>query len=194
MEAAAGQTLDDAGVGLAHAVYRETDGNPFFVSELLRHLSETGAIHQDATGRWVAEDSLDADGPARQRPRGDRGAGRASGSRRRTRAVDGRGHRSGLRPRRPGSGDGDLRGRAARHPRRRHRRRPGARAGQRSRSLQLRPRPHPAHPLRGPGPHPSGPGAPAGGRSAGGRSAATVPGPGSANWPVTGSAQPSPST
>ena len=59
MEAAAGQTLDDAGVGLAHAVYRETDGNPFFVSELLRHLSETGAIHRDATGRWVAEDSLD---------------------------------------------------------------------------------------------------------------------------------------
>ena len=59
MEAAAGQTLDDAGVGLAHAVYRETDGNPFFVSEVLRHLSETGAIYQDATGRWVAEDSLD---------------------------------------------------------------------------------------------------------------------------------------
>ena len=59
MEAAAGQTLDDAGVGLAHAVYRETDGNPFFVSEVLRHLSETGAIYQDAAGRWVAEDSLE---------------------------------------------------------------------------------------------------------------------------------------
>ena len=59
MEAAAGQTLDDAGVGLAHAVYRETDGNPFFVSEVLRHLSETGAIYQDATGRWTAEDSLE---------------------------------------------------------------------------------------------------------------------------------------
>jgi tetratricopeptide (TPR) repeat protein len=41
-------------MGLAHAVYRETDGNPFFVSEVLRHLSETGAISQDATGRWVA--------------------------------------------------------------------------------------------------------------------------------------------
>jgi class 3 adenylate cyclase/tetratricopeptide (TPR) repeat protein len=59
MEAAAGQTLDDAGVGLAHAVYRETDGNPFFVSEVLRHLSETGAIFRDATGRWTAEDSLE---------------------------------------------------------------------------------------------------------------------------------------
>jgi len=59
LEAAAGHALDDAGVGLAHAVYRETDGNPFFVSEVLRHLSETGAISQDATGRWVAEDSLE---------------------------------------------------------------------------------------------------------------------------------------
>jgi predicted ATPase len=55
LEAAAGQSLDAAGVGLAHAVYRETDGNPFFVSEVLRHLSETGAIYQDTTGRWVAE-------------------------------------------------------------------------------------------------------------------------------------------
>jgi class 3 adenylate cyclase len=59
LEAAAGQTLDAAGVGLAHAVYRETDGNPFFVSEVLRHLAETGAIYQDAKGRWVADDSLE---------------------------------------------------------------------------------------------------------------------------------------
>ena len=40
-------------------MYRETDGNPFFVSEVLRHLAETGAISQDATGRWVADDSLE---------------------------------------------------------------------------------------------------------------------------------------
>ena len=40
-------------------MYRETDGNPFFVSEVLRHLSETGAIYQDATGRWTARGSLD---------------------------------------------------------------------------------------------------------------------------------------
>jgi tetratricopeptide (TPR) repeat protein len=58
-EAAAGHVLDDAGVGLAHAVYRETDGNPFFVGEVLRHLSETGAIYQDSAGRWVTEDVLD---------------------------------------------------------------------------------------------------------------------------------------
>ena len=59
LEAAAGQTLDDAGVGLAHAVYRETDGNPFFVSEVLRHLAETGAIFQDDTGRWTTDASLE---------------------------------------------------------------------------------------------------------------------------------------
>jgi class 3 adenylate cyclase/tetratricopeptide (TPR) repeat protein len=59
MEAVAGHGLDDAAVGLAHAVYRETDGNPFFVNELLRNLAETGAIYQDATGRWVAEDNLE---------------------------------------------------------------------------------------------------------------------------------------
>ena len=59
MEAGAGHRLDDAAVGLAHAIYRETDGNPFFVIEVLRNLIETGAIGQDTEGHWVAEDSLD---------------------------------------------------------------------------------------------------------------------------------------
>jgi class 3 adenylate cyclase/tetratricopeptide (TPR) repeat protein len=59
LEAAAGQILDAAGVGLAHAVYRETDGNPFFVSEVLRHLAETGAIYRDADGRWVTGGPLE---------------------------------------------------------------------------------------------------------------------------------------
>jgi class 3 adenylate cyclase len=58
MEAAAGHRLDDAGVGLAHAVYRETDGNPFFVGEMLRHLSDAGAIAQDDSGRWTTKDDL----------------------------------------------------------------------------------------------------------------------------------------
>ncbi len=57
MEAIAGYTLDAAAVDLAHAVYRDTDGNPFFVYEVLRHLSESGTIYQDETGRWVAQDS-----------------------------------------------------------------------------------------------------------------------------------------
>jgi class 3 adenylate cyclase len=55
MEATAGQAMDDTGVRFAHAVYNETDGNPFFVGEVLRHLSETGAIYQDSGGRWTAQ-------------------------------------------------------------------------------------------------------------------------------------------
>ena len=58
MESAAGHELDDAGVGLAHQLYRETDGNPFFVAEILRNLSESGDIVQDATtGLWAAKEA-----------------------------------------------------------------------------------------------------------------------------------------
>jgi class 3 adenylate cyclase/tetratricopeptide (TPR) repeat protein len=59
MEAIAGYSLDGPAITLAQAVYRDTDGNPFFVSELLRHLSETGFIYQDETGRWVTDHPLD---------------------------------------------------------------------------------------------------------------------------------------
>jgi class 3 adenylate cyclase len=59
LEATAGYKLDDAGVNLAHAVFRETDGNPFFVSEVLRSLAETGDVYQDASGRWAARADLE---------------------------------------------------------------------------------------------------------------------------------------
>ena len=59
MEAMAGDALDEAGVSLAQAVRRETDGNPFFVSEVLRHLWETGAIYPDSAGRWEAIDKIE---------------------------------------------------------------------------------------------------------------------------------------
>ena len=59
LEAAGGHTLDEAGMGLALSVYRETDGNPFFVSEVLRHLVDTGAIYCDADGRWAGAEGLD---------------------------------------------------------------------------------------------------------------------------------------
>jgi class 3 adenylate cyclase len=59
MEAIAGYSLDGPAIDLARAVYRDTDGNPFFVSELVRHLSETGFIYQDGTGRWVMDHPLD---------------------------------------------------------------------------------------------------------------------------------------
>jgi len=62
MEAAAGHFLDDAGRRLARGLHRETDGNPFFVGEVLRHLSETGTIYRDSTGRWVGADGLETAG------------------------------------------------------------------------------------------------------------------------------------
>lgn len=60
MEAAAGHDLDTDAIQLAHAVSRETDGNPFFVIELLRHLTDVGSIHQNAAGRWVAPGGLES--------------------------------------------------------------------------------------------------------------------------------------
>ncbi|MFZ0248625.1 MAG: AAA family ATPase [Acidimicrobiales bacterium] len=54
MEAAAGQRLDEPATDLAHALRLETEGNPFFVGEVLRSLMETGAIYQDDRGRWTA--------------------------------------------------------------------------------------------------------------------------------------------
>jgi len=60
--AAAGHELDDAGVGLAHALRRETDGNPFFTAEILRHLGESGSIVLGDDGRWTVADDLDAVG------------------------------------------------------------------------------------------------------------------------------------
>lgn len=59
-EVLAGHTLDRAGSELAHTVARETDGNPYFVRELIRHLVETGVVAQDASGRWAAGDAGDA--------------------------------------------------------------------------------------------------------------------------------------
>jgi class 3 adenylate cyclase/biotin operon repressor len=59
MAAMAGYALDEAGVSLAQAVHRETDGNPFFASEVLRHLWETGAIYPDSAGRWEAVDTIE---------------------------------------------------------------------------------------------------------------------------------------
>ncbi len=58
MNAAAGHEMAEEGVALAHALRRETAGNPFFLVEVLRHLAETGAFAQDADGRWVLSDDL----------------------------------------------------------------------------------------------------------------------------------------
>jgi class 3 adenylate cyclase len=54
-EVAAGHELDDAMRDLARAVFAETDGNAFFVGEVLRHLVEIGAVRRDGD-RWVVAD------------------------------------------------------------------------------------------------------------------------------------------
>ncbi|MCA1841892.1 MAG: AAA family ATPase, partial [Actinobacteria bacterium] len=52
VEQAAGSSLDEAGLALARAVYQETEGNPFFVREVLRHLAESGAVRRGEAG-WT---------------------------------------------------------------------------------------------------------------------------------------------
>lgn len=58
VELAAGRALDDAGLALARAVYEETEGNPFFVREVLRHLVETGAVER-REGGWTSRFPVD---------------------------------------------------------------------------------------------------------------------------------------
>lgn len=52
----------EEGVALRDALSAETDGNPFFVGEILRHLAETRAIYQDEQDRWVAGPDLRTSG------------------------------------------------------------------------------------------------------------------------------------
>ena len=58
MEANAGQPMGDAGRSLGAAVHAETDGNPFFVAEVLRHLVETGALRRGDDDRWIVAADL----------------------------------------------------------------------------------------------------------------------------------------
>jgi class 3 adenylate cyclase len=53
MAAAAGHELDADGLMLAAEIASETDGNPFFVGEVLRSLAESGRLQYDSTtARW----------------------------------------------------------------------------------------------------------------------------------------------
>ena len=59
IETAAGHRLDDEEAQeLFQVVWRETEGNPFFVAEVMRHLVESGAIGQ-RDGRWVIKAAVD---------------------------------------------------------------------------------------------------------------------------------------
>ncbi len=53
--AAAGHDLDEPTRHLADVIYAETEGNPFFVGEVLRHLVETGGVRREGE-RWVIAD------------------------------------------------------------------------------------------------------------------------------------------
>jgi class 3 adenylate cyclase/tetratricopeptide (TPR) repeat protein len=55
---AAGHELDETGEEFARALWRETEGSPFFVAEVVRHLAESGAVEQ-RDGRWVVTTTLD---------------------------------------------------------------------------------------------------------------------------------------
>ena len=50
LEITAGHEMTEEGVTLRDALMDETEGNPFFVGEMLRHLAETRAIYQDDRG------------------------------------------------------------------------------------------------------------------------------------------------
>ena len=60
MEAAARHELGATGIALAREIAAETDGNPFFVVEMLRHLLESGALVRAPEGRWELRQQPDA--------------------------------------------------------------------------------------------------------------------------------------
>ena len=55
LEDRAGHPLDPGASQLAAALHAETEGNPFFLDETLRHLVEAGGLRVEE-GRWVAGD------------------------------------------------------------------------------------------------------------------------------------------
>jgi class 3 adenylate cyclase/tetratricopeptide (TPR) repeat protein len=52
IEALAGHDLEEDGRALAEEITRESAGNPFFAGELIRHMTEAGAIVHEDGGRW----------------------------------------------------------------------------------------------------------------------------------------------
>jgi DNA-binding SARP family transcriptional activator/class 3 adenylate cyclase len=58
VEAATGHGLDDIVVDLAAELHAETEGNPFFAGQVLRHLIETGALEHRGH-RWATTHAVD---------------------------------------------------------------------------------------------------------------------------------------
>jgi class 3 adenylate cyclase len=59
MAEAAGHPMSERGLALAREITAETDGNPFFAGEILRHLAESGALAQGVDGRWELQGGLE---------------------------------------------------------------------------------------------------------------------------------------
>jgi len=57
LSARAQHELEPGGLALAEALWRETEGNPFFIVEVIRHLAETGRIYL-RDGRWTGDADL----------------------------------------------------------------------------------------------------------------------------------------
>ncbi|MGI9557593.1 MAG: AAA family ATPase, partial [Solirubrobacterales bacterium] len=50
------QPVDDAeGRALLEAVYSESEGNPFFIEEIIRHLVESGRVYRSDDGVWTSD-------------------------------------------------------------------------------------------------------------------------------------------
>src|SRR5581483_1252555 len=58
LEKGAGQSIGRRGARLAEALYRATDGNPFFLIQILGHLSDTGRIYEQ-DGVWTFDAHID---------------------------------------------------------------------------------------------------------------------------------------
>lgn len=59
VEGTAGHDLDERAVALAQTLRGDTAGNPFFLTEVLRHLAESGQIVQGDDGRWTITRDVD---------------------------------------------------------------------------------------------------------------------------------------
>jgi DNA-binding winged helix-turn-helix (wHTH) protein len=58
LESVAGHDMGQAGLALRDLLRAETEGNPFFVTEILRHLAETGAVTRQPDGHWIVPSHL----------------------------------------------------------------------------------------------------------------------------------------
>lgn len=67
LETVAVHEMDHDGLSLRDLLRAETEGKPFLVTEILRHLAETGAISRQGDGRWTSPTHLRGPGSPLQR-------------------------------------------------------------------------------------------------------------------------------